>query len=214
MGKKYESVYVNLAELLLELTERETNEERGRFIFEAVKSVIQQRRGVNGYADSLMDATDEYREAANRRVKAFRERQKASQEEGEAEEAQPEPLPAVVQEKPRRTRTKKADDLENPEKKPFGPFENVYLTDAEYNKLVEKYGPKWEHALNILGAYKSSSGKTYKSDFAAFFSWVDKRLEDEANAGDASKTFKQRDREEVAERVRGSFPGVMEKFGL
>lgn len=215
MGKKYESVYINLAELLLEVMDRETYEEKGRFIEEVLRCVIKQTRGVNDYADSLMDATEEYREVNKRRVAEYRQRQKASQEEGEAEETQPEALPAIQEEKPKRTRTKKADDLENPEKKPYGPFENVWLTDAEYNKLVEKYGPKWGHALNKLGAYKSSTGKTYKSDFAAFFSWVDKSLaEEEAQAENGTKTFKQRDREEVAERVRGSFPGVMQKFGL
>lgn len=213
MGKKYEGVYVNLAELLLELTERETNEEKGRFIFEAVKCIIWQKRGVNSYADSLMDQADEYREDNRRRQQEYRDRQRGKNTE--TAETQPEALPVVQEEKPKRTRTKKADDLENPEKKPYGPFENVWLTDAEYNKLVEKYGPKWGHALNKLGAYKSSTGKTYKSDFAAFFSWVDKSLaEEEAQAENGTKTFKQRDREEVAERVRGSFPGVMQKFGL
>lgn len=215
MPKKYESVYVNLAEMLLELTDRETYEEKGRFIDEVVRCVIKQSRGINDYADSLMDAADEYREDNRRRQQEYRDRQRGKSAEAQAEETAGKEKAEAAAEKPRRQRQKKTDAIDDPEKKAYGPFENVWLTDAEYNKLREKYAEKWDHALNKLGAYKSSTGKTYKSDFAAFFSWVDKSLaEEEAQAENGTKTFKQRDREEAAERVRGSFPAVMDKFGL
>lgn len=215
MPKKYESIYVGLAELMMELADRPTFEEKGRFIDEVVRCVIKQSRGINDYADSLMDAADDFRAENRRRQQEYKERQRGKSAEAQAEETAGKEKAEAAAEKPRRQRQKKTDAIDDPEKKAYGPFENVWLTDAEYNKLREKYAEKWDHALNKLGAYKSSTGKTYKSDFAAFFSWVDKSLaEEEAQAENGTKTFKQRDREEAAERVRGSFPAVMDKFGL
>jgi len=49
----------------------------------------------------------------------------------------------------------------------------VFLTENEYQKLIEKEGEIiTTKAIEILNNYKMSSGKKYKSDYHAILSWV------------------------------------------
>jgi hypothetical protein len=51
--------------------------------------------------------------------------------------------------------------------------ENVSMTDEEHKKLVEVHGiDKTKKFIEVLGNYKGSSGKKYKSDYRAILSWV------------------------------------------
>jgi len=60
-----------------------------------------------------------------------------------------------------------------PLKKSYDGFENVLLTEKEYQSLVDNYGyTNTLKLLNCLDAYKQSKGKTYKSDMGAIRSWV------------------------------------------
>lgn len=60
-----------------------------------------------------------------------------------------------------------------PPKRPYGPFQNVRLTDEEYKKYQDLHGdPKLKMAIEKLSAYKESKGKRYKSDFATMRVWV------------------------------------------
>jgi predicted transcriptional regulator len=52
------------------------------------------------------------------------------------------------------------------EKKSYGEFKNVKLTDREYEKLKEIYGSQLENAISCLSEYIESSGKKYKSHYA------------------------------------------------
>ena len=64
---------------------------------------------------------------------------------------------------------------ENKDKFEYG--ENVYMTEKQYDTLVEKYGIKnAKKAITTLNNYKVSSGKTYKSDYHAILSWVLEKL--------------------------------------
>ena len=219
MAKKYESVYVGLAELIMELGDRPTFEEKGKFIDEVARCIILQKKGVNDYADRLMAQSDEFREENRRRVQAFRDRQKEA-------DAQQTPLtgdnppPAIQEREPakpaRKTREKKDKGELDPDKKPYGQFENVFLTDKEVATLQKKFGDRYGHALEILSAYKKSSGKKYESDFGAFYSWVVRRLneEDQAQQSGNVKSFRQIDKDDAARMAREEFPGVMESFGL
>lgn len=64
------------------------------------------------------------------------------------------------------------------EKKVFGEFGNVTLSDKEYGKLVAKLGePRAKKAIEILSAAKHSKGYKYKSDYATFHTWVISELE-------------------------------------
>lgn len=55
-------------------------------------------------------------------------------------------------------------------KEKFGEFGNVFLTDEEYSKLGMTAGVMIER----LSAYKASTGKKYKSDYATLLNWMRK----------------------------------------
>lgn len=51
--------------------------------------------------------------------------------------------------------------------------EFVFMTEKEYQTLVEKYGSKTtKQMIEVLDNYKGSKGKKYKSDYRAILSWV------------------------------------------
>lgn len=62
--------------------------------------------------------------------------------------------------------------------------ENVSMTNAEYKKLLDAYGPTdTARLIEILDNYKGSKGKRYKSDYRAILSWCVDRLEEEKRRG-------------------------------
>lgn len=66
------------------------------------------------------------------------------------------------------------------EKKGFGEFGNVKLTDAEYDKLKEFYGDNIDIAISVLDNYLASKGKRYKSHYAVMKKngWVDIKVKE------------------------------------
>mgnify|MGYP006891903042 FL=1 len=71
------------------------------------------------------------------------------------------------------------DDGAEVEKKPkktkYADF--VQMTEAEYQKLCEKYGKPFADAcIETLSNYKGAKGKTYKSDYLAILNWVVDRV--------------------------------------
>jgi len=60
--------------------------------------------------------------------------------------------------------------------------ENVTLAEQEYNTLIERVGMEGAtYCINKVSAYKLSTGKTYKSDYAAILNWgVDRWAEEQA----------------------------------
>jgi hypothetical protein len=61
----------------------------------------------------------------------------------------------------------------------FGEFNNVKLTQAEYDKLESKHGRfRLKAGIDLLGDYMKSKGKTYKDHYAALkeSSWVWERI--------------------------------------
>lgn len=81
-------------------------------------------------------------------------------------------------------------EVESKEKKAFGEFQNVLLTDIEYGHLIRRLGTneRARDAIEILSAYKESKGKTYKSDYATFGTWVIGELEKRERNGKANGT--------------------------
>lgn len=55
----------------------------------------------------------------------------------------------------------------------YGEFENVHLSDEEFEKLMERF-PDYEERIERLSAYKRSKGKSYKSDYATILNWARK----------------------------------------
>ena len=69
----------------------------------------------------------------------------------------------------------------DPEKKKY--LDMVYLTDSEWSKLHQRYGPLAHRILEILDNWKKNKdAKTghYKSDYAAINTWVASRALEEA----------------------------------
>lgn len=51
--------------------------------------------------------------------------------------------------------------------------EFVSMTEAEYQKLVDKYGQaNTQKMIDLLNNYKGANGKKYKSDYLAILNWV------------------------------------------
>ena len=62
--------------------------------------------------------------------------------------------------------------IPSPIKRPSGEFQNVYLTDEEYEK-VKSNG--WLDLLEELSAYLDSKGDKYKNHYSALVSWNARR---------------------------------------
>lgn len=68
-------------------------------------------------------------------------------------------------------------DFDN--KKAYGQFDNVWMTDREVELLGEKCPGYGQDVIEQLSSYKASKGKGYKSDYAAMNSWVIKRVDED-----------------------------------
>lgn len=65
-----------------------------------------------------------------------------------------------------------------PRKSKYAEF--VSMTEAEYQKLVDRFGEKDTlRLIEILDNYKGSKNKRYASDYRAILNWCVKRLEEE-----------------------------------
>lgn len=75
------------------------------------------------------------------------------------------------------------------QKKAYGEFKNVLLTDDEYKLLIEQFGNP-EQLIKRLDEYKEKSGKQYNSDYMAIKDWVVKAVkEDEAKKPPIDETY-------------------------
>lgn len=64
-------------------------------------------------------------------------------------------------------------ELTEKEKLTFGETNNVYLTEAEYSKLVAERGKaSTDNAINFLGYYKIEKGYKTRSDYLTIKRWV------------------------------------------
>lgn len=75
------------------------------------------------------------------------------------------------------------------QKKTYGEFKNVLLSDDEYNLLIEQFGNP-EQLIKRLDEYKEQSGKQYNSDYMAIRKWVVEAVkEDEAKKPPIDETY-------------------------
>ena len=61
--------------------------------------------------------------------------------------------------------------LDNKRKRKYGEFENVKLTDAQYDRLKKRYADNCDRYIDDLSYYIASKGDKYKSHYAAIRSW-------------------------------------------
>jgi len=70
-------------------------------------------------------------------------------------------------------------------KKGYGEFNNVLLTDNEYQKLIGQFGETGiRDRIENLSLYKKSKGKVYKDDYATILSWYRKDKKEAASGTD------------------------------
>ena len=71
------------------------------------------------------------------------------------------------------------------QKKPYGEYKNVMLSDTELKKLRERYPSDWEDRIEAVSAYCEDKKKTYKNYTAVIRQWElrdkKKRREKEAD---------------------------------
>lgn len=65
------------------------------------------------------------------------------------------------------------------EKKPYGEFEMVLLTDEELLKLQDNHPDTWEYWITRVDRGKAMKGYKYKNDYAGILSWIDKDEKEE-----------------------------------
>lgn len=86
-------------------------------------------------------------------------------------------------------KVKESEDKPHSQKKPYGEFKNVLLSDDEYNLLIEQFGNP-EQLIKRLDEYKEQSGKQYNSDYMAIKKWVVEAVkEDEAKKPPIDETY-------------------------
>ena len=66
---------------------------------------------------------------------------------------------------------KKSLKKEAPKKKRYGEFNNVLVTDEEYQKLEDKFGANVPDMVETLSSGIESKGYKYQSHYAAILSW-------------------------------------------
>ena len=67
---------------------------------------------------------------------------------------------------------KEGKNLSFSNKRAFGAFKNVLLTDKEYQKLQSDYPDDIDRAIEILDLYIEETGRAYKSHAAAMRKWA------------------------------------------
>ena len=65
------------------------------------------------------------------------------------------------------------------DRRPRGPYANVFLTDQELEKLKAEF-PDWEQRIQRMGEYLATTGKTYENYLAALRRWARKDREEQA----------------------------------
>lgn len=70
-----------------------------------------------------------------------------------------------------------------PTRHKYGMYENVLLSDEEYQKLIEEFPHDYTERIERLSEYIASTGKKYKSHLATIRSWARKETETKPRNG-------------------------------
>jgi predicted transcriptional regulator len=71
-------------------------------------------------------------------------------------------------------------------KKKYGEYQNVKLTEKEYNSLVSEYGSSTDEIITYLDEYIEMKGTKYKSCYLAIRKWVAKAVKEKKNKPNTS----------------------------
>lgn len=149
-----------------------------RFIFPMIRA--QMDRDTAAYESEMAAFTEAKREAGRKGGLASASRRKQSQAKpSKAEQSQANQAKDKDEDKDE-DKDKDKDKDEDKSSAPVQWAENVTMTNAEHQKLLDAYGEAdTERLILILDNYKGSSGKRYKSDYRAILSWCVDRLAEE-----------------------------------
>jgi hypothetical protein len=64
------------------------------------------------------------------------------------------------------------DNSETDTKRSYGTFENVFLSDSEFEKLGQRFNSNLDDKINTLSEYMRSKGKKYKDHYATILAWA------------------------------------------
>lgn len=79
-------------------------------------------------------------------------------------------------------------------KRKYGEYQNVKLTDKEYQSLISEYGSSTDEIIKYLDEYIEMKGTKYKSCYMAIRKWVANAVKEKKNKSNASNGYK---REEI-----------------
>jgi hypothetical protein len=86
--------------------------------------------------------------------------------------------PEIPQSKVKESKVNKTKGKENIEKKPYGEFKNVFLSDDELKNLNERFNGNTQWHIERLSAGIASKGYKYKDCYAAILRWARKDEKD------------------------------------
>ena len=75
--------------------------------------------------------------------------------------------------------------------KPFGRYENVFLTEAEYAELKNEFPDRLERLIEEMSRYLAANGRTYQNYAAALRIWAENDKKDAPKQGVPDYTCKE-----------------------
>ncbi|HAP8156675.1 replication initiator protein A [Enterococcus faecium] len=74
--------------------------------------------------------------------------------------------------------TEKSKIADRLERKSYGSYQNVRLSDLELRQLQKRFPYDWKIWIDRISQYMASSGKTYKNHYATICMWADREKKD------------------------------------
>ena len=74
---------------------------------------------------------------------------------------------------------------EPPHPRPFGKYENVFLSDEQVAELKNEFPSDWEQRIERLSEYMESSGRKYSNHLATIRMWAREETPKETESGDS-----------------------------
>ena len=74
---------------------------------------------------------------------------------------------------------------EPPHPRPFGKYENVFLSDEQVAELKNEFPSDWEQRIERLSEYMESSGRKYSNHLATILMWAREETPKETESGDS-----------------------------
>lgn len=101
-----------------------------------------------------------------------------------------------------RKKPKKKPKKAKPPKKPYGEFENVFLTDDELEKLKVRFPDDWEDRIETLSDYMPSHGVSYNDHYATILNWARQDAKREAEKAKREAKLAKQKKEQAKQKPK------------